>query len=99
MVLSWTRISPSKPGQSLIWLEQDKRWAVCGYHRSDGLELSGRKDRVDFARDKPGDMSGVSPLPDDYRIENEPEFLRDGDRFYRWAGCDDVDTYPGIACS
>jgi hypothetical protein len=83
-------------GQSLIWLEAGPHWAVRGFHWADGLELVGRKDRVEFGRDKPGSLSPTRVMPEDYQIPDEPQFLRDGDQFYQWAGRTDVDTFPEL---
>ena len=73
-------------GQSMVWIEDQSHWAVRGYHWTNGLNLVGRKDRLNFYVDIASWIQSKREAPAAYLMPDEPKFLRGSDAIYHIGG-------------
>jgi hypothetical protein len=77
-------------GQTMTWIEADPHWAVRGYLTMHGLEVHGRKDRVNFGLHFPTRAGDGLQLGDDMLMPNEPRFIRIDEGIFYAGGRSDL---------
>lgn len=77
-------------GRNEIWMEDDQHW-MLGHYMTQGLQkVHGRKDAVRILHDIPAWIDRQRALPENYKLQNPPEFLRTEEAIYHRGGRTDL---------
>jgi hypothetical protein len=76
-----------------MWIESSTHFAVRGYHWWASQDLVGRKDRDRFYVDIPAWIGSGREPPGDFKMPDEPTFLKSDEAIVQLAGTRDLNVY------